>query len=110
MAASTERLIHRREIQGRHSVSRACGVVGASAKRRLQVRGSIVVSISACHAEDPGSIPGRGVCANPPALFGVAAPANPPRAARLGHCGLETSPAAVALLREKRAAKHVAVS
>ena len=23
-------------------------------------RGSIVVSISACHAEDPGSIPGRG--------------------------------------------------
>ena len=22
--------------------------------------GSIVVSISACHAEDPGSIPGRG--------------------------------------------------
>ena len=24
-------------------------------------RGSIVVSISACHAEDPGSIPGRGV-------------------------------------------------
>ena len=26
-----------------------------------QVLGSIVVSISACHAEDPGSIPGRGV-------------------------------------------------
>ena len=26
-----------------------------------QIRGSIVVSISACHAEDPGSIPGRGV-------------------------------------------------
>ena len=26
----------------------------------FQVRGSIVVSISACHAEDPGSIPGRG--------------------------------------------------
>ena len=24
-------------------------------------RGSIVVSISACHADDPGSIPGRGV-------------------------------------------------
>ena len=23
--------------------------------------GSIVVSISACHADDPGSIPGRGV-------------------------------------------------
>ena len=27
----------------------------------FQIRGSIVVSISACHAEDPGSIPGRGV-------------------------------------------------
>ena len=26
-----------------------------------QVRDSIVVSISACHAEDPGSIPGRGI-------------------------------------------------
>jgi hypothetical protein len=25
------------------------------------VRDSIVVSISACHADDPGSIPGRGV-------------------------------------------------
>ena len=28
-----------------------------------QIRGSIVVSISACHAEDPGSIPGRGMFA-----------------------------------------------
>ena len=27
----------------------------------IQIRDSIVVSISACHAEDPGSIPGRGV-------------------------------------------------
>ena len=27
----------------------------------MQIRGSIVVSISACHAEDPGSIPGHGV-------------------------------------------------
>ena len=26
-----------------------------------QLRDSIVVSISACHAEDPGSIPGRGI-------------------------------------------------
>ena len=25
-----------------------------------QIRGSIVVNISACHAEDPGSIRGRG--------------------------------------------------
>ena len=30
----------------------------------FQIRGSIVVSISACHAEDPGSIPGRGVLLN----------------------------------------------
>ena len=27
----------------------------------MQIRGSIVVNISACHADDPGSIPGRGV-------------------------------------------------
>ena len=27
----------------------------------VQIRGSIMVSISACHADDPGSIPGRGV-------------------------------------------------
>ena len=26
-----------------------------------QIRESIVVSISACHAEDPDSVPGRGV-------------------------------------------------
>ena len=36
-----------------------------SARRALrtphQLRDSIVVSISACHAEDPGSIPGRGI-------------------------------------------------
>ena len=28
--------------------------------RIFEIRGSIVVSISACHADDPGSIPGRG--------------------------------------------------
>uniref|UniRef100_A0A5S6R0B7 Reverse transcriptase domain-containing protein n=1 Tax=Trichuris muris TaxID=70415 RepID=A0A5S6R0B7_TRIMR len=28
--------------------------------RHLNVHGSIVVSIPACHASDPGSIPGRG--------------------------------------------------
>ena len=32
-------------------------------KEPLQFRDSIVVSISACHADDPGSIPGRGVFA-----------------------------------------------
>ena len=32
-----------------------------SAFRSRHVRCSIVVSISACHAEDPGSIPGGGV-------------------------------------------------
>ena len=26
-----------------------------------KIRDSIVVSFSACHAEDPGSIPGRGI-------------------------------------------------
>ena len=31
------------------------------ATAEVNIRGSIVVSISACHAEDPGSIPGRGV-------------------------------------------------
>lgn len=34
-----------------------------TAERTLQLRDSIVVSISACHAEDPGSIPGRGTFA-----------------------------------------------
>ena len=29
--------------------------------RSFEIRGSIVLSISACHADDPGSIPGRGV-------------------------------------------------
>ena len=33
-------------------------------QRTNMIRGSIVVSISACHAEDPGSIPGRGGCAS----------------------------------------------
>ena len=28
---------------------------------QFKIRDSIVVSISACHAEDPGSIPGRGI-------------------------------------------------
>ena len=30
-------------------------------KTIVRFRDSIVVSISACHADDPGSIPGRGV-------------------------------------------------
>ena len=39
----------------------ACkGGRGDSTKRTDQTRGNIVVSISARHAEDPGSIPGRG--------------------------------------------------
>ena len=33
----------------------------ATCEPQVQIRGSIVVSISACHAEDPGSIPGRGI-------------------------------------------------
>ena len=35
--------------------------LGNENKEITVVLGSIVVSISACHAEDPGSIPGRGV-------------------------------------------------
>ena len=34
---------------------------GQAVRPSTQIRCSIVVSISACHAEDPGSIPGRGV-------------------------------------------------
>ena len=36
-------------------------LVNESRSFNIQIRGSIVVSISACHADDPGSIPGRGV-------------------------------------------------
>ena len=35
--------------------------VTISCNELFRIRGSIVVSISACHAEDPGSIPGRSV-------------------------------------------------
>ena len=51
-----------------HMVSLMCGQLIKIAfssmcdtGERNHIRGSIVVSISACHAEDPGSIPGRGV-------------------------------------------------
>jgi hypothetical protein len=27
----------------------------------IQIRGIIIVNISVCHTEDPGSVPGRGV-------------------------------------------------
>ncbi len=37
------------------------GADGRLPRREHQIRCSIVVSISACHAEDPGSIPGGGV-------------------------------------------------
>ena len=36
---------------------------GRSFLTAINIRDSIVVSISACHAEDPGSIPDRGICA-----------------------------------------------
>ena len=59
-------------------------VSGVSGRRHAQtmmwylwqanhIRGSIVVSISACHADDPGSIPGRGVGTLTPCACGVAA-------------------------------------
>ena len=37
------------------------GIHNASQSEMPSIRCSIVVSISACHAEDSGSIPGRGV-------------------------------------------------
>ena len=47
------------------------------------LRDSIVVSISACHAEDPGSIPGRGMFASSQ-LMGVHAEAAAPGKHRSG--------------------------
>ena len=44
------------KIVVRFYVEIAIGVLS----RHRHVLGSIVVSISACHVEDPGSIPGRG--------------------------------------------------
>ena len=38
-----------------------CSLTAQAGWRACQIRCSIVVSISACHAEDPGSIPGGGV-------------------------------------------------
>jgi hypothetical protein len=38
-----------------------------SKKKIVKIRDSIMVSISACHAEDPGSIPGRGISSYPDA-------------------------------------------
>ena len=45
--------------------SSRCDALGKSKTwaAEFNFRDSIVVSISACHAEDPGSIPGRGICA-----------------------------------------------
>jgi len=37
-----------------------CVVYGICMLAKNKIRGSIVVNISACHAEDPGSIPSRG--------------------------------------------------
>ena len=47
-------------------------------------RGSIVVSISACHAEDPGSIPGRGVFLPPPVAYFILEPRIKPLAKKSG--------------------------
>ena len=62
-------------MQGFDSSSLALCLVGQHAVEQVllpttlyahcQIRDSIVVSISACHAEDPGSIPGRGVMPPP---------------------------------------------
>ena len=48
-------------------------LVNESRSFNIQIRGSIVVSISACHADDPGSILGRGdfctLCARERCVF-----------------------------------------
>ena len=43
-----------------HEPSRKSCLDKPMLQKFMRIRGSIVVSISACHAEDPGSIPGRG--------------------------------------------------
>merc|ERR1712016_322254 len=43
-----------------HAADMVCSFSCPTWLQIKHVRGSIVVSISACHAEDPGSIPGRG--------------------------------------------------
>ena len=45
--------------------------LGSAQRATLRVRDSIVVSISACHADDPGSIPGRGAFWVPETCRGV---------------------------------------
>ena len=66
----------------RHRVAADARLQGCSRNKKLgnlllaymrlllqgQFRGSIVASMSACHAEDPGSIPGSGVVSLPHAL------------------------------------------
>ena len=48
-------------IDSRTSLIRlSCSALILQQGTQQAVLGSIVVSISACHAEDPGSIPGRG--------------------------------------------------
>ena len=56
VAASGEGVMGRKPIDA--SLANA---TFASTSSDASVRCSIVVSISACHAEDPGSIPGGGV-------------------------------------------------
>ena len=57
--------------------------VTINCKELFRIRGSIVVSISACHAEDPGSIPGGGVFQ----LFGVAGRRSSPNQVLRGAAG-----------------------
>ena len=53
---------HRREKKPRavYEAKESHGRFELVIRTSHQLRDSIVVSISACHAEDPGSIPGRG--------------------------------------------------
>ena len=59
-----QRFLDSGETEKQHTCYAAAPNVQVQTCRILliaQIRGSIVVSISARHAEDPGSIPGRGV-------------------------------------------------
>lgn len=56
MACSGQHLPHDQVIGGAGPVAQN----GALRAPTQQIRCSIVASISACHAEDPGSIPGGG--------------------------------------------------
>ena len=66
------RLLSQQAPSPRHTIPRFT-LVNQNRPLNIHIRGSIVVSISACHADDPGSIPGRGVGTLTPCACGAAA-------------------------------------